>query len=252
MADMKAAICIAVVAVSLIHVVIAADYTIGNPTGGWGGEFKAWVASQSFAPGDTLTFKYNSYHNVVEVTKDAYEACSALDPVSFDSSGSTTIVLTAPGKRYFICGAPGHCLNGMKLEVDVGDRPAPATPSPPPLLPPSPRHAKRRHAPAPMPLPPAPEPWSPAPAPAPTAMQRRHSGHKKHRSRHSPKPGPTMAPTVQSVEADFPAAAFAPMYSSPTPPPPPMSSDASAVMHQKLCDVIVGIVTTLGLVVLAV
>uniref|UniRef100_A0A0E0JPN2 Phytocyanin domain-containing protein n=1 Tax=Oryza punctata TaxID=4537 RepID=A0A0E0JPN2_ORYPU len=251
MVEMKAAICIAA-AVSLIHVVSAADYTIGSAAGGWGGEYKAWVASQTFVPGDTLTFKYNSYHNVVEVTKDEYEACSATNPVSADSSGSTTIVLTAPGKRYFICGAPGHCQSGMKLVVDVADRPAPATPSPPPLLPPllppSPRHTKRRTAPAPMPLPPAQAPvWSPAPAPA--ATQRRHSGHKKHRSRHlPPKPAPAMVPTVQSVEADFPVAAFAPMSSPP--PPPPMSSDASAVVRQKWRDV-VGLVA-LGLVVLGV
>ncbi|XP_006644818.1 blue copper protein-like [Oryza brachyantha] len=248
MAEMKAAICIAA-AVSLFHVVLAADYTIGNAAGGWGGEYKAWVASQKFAPGDTLTFKYSSYHNVVEVTKDDYEACSATNPVSADSSGSTTIVLTAPGKRYFICGAPGHCQSGMKLEVDVADRPAPETPSPPPSLPPSPRHAKRRPAPAPMPLPPAPAPaWSPAPAPA--ATQPRHPGHKKHRSRHlPPKPAPAMAPTVQSAEADFPLADFAPMSSSP--PPPPMSSDAEAMRHQKWSDVIVGLVA-LRLVVLAV
>ncbi|KAF0918973.1 hypothetical protein E2562_027519 [Oryza meyeriana var. granulata] len=245
MAEMKAAIRIAA-AVSLIHVVSAADYTIGNAAGGWGGEYKAWVASQTFAPGDTLTFKYNSYHNLEEVTKDDYEACSATNPVSADSSGTTTIMLTAPGKRYFICGAPGHCQSGMKLEVDVADRPAPATPSPPPLLPPSPRHAKLRPS-APIPLPPAPAPWSPAPAPA--ATQRRHSGHKKHRSRHlPPKPAPAMAPTVQSVEADFPVAAFAPMSSPP--PPPPMSSDSAAVMRQKWSDVIVGLVA-LGLVVLA-
>lgn len=55
-------------------------------------------------------------------------------------------------------------------------------------------------------------------------------------------------PTVQSVEADFPLAAPAPMSSSP--PPPPMSSDADAVLRSKWCEVTVGLVA-LGIVVLA-
>lgn len=252
MAEMKAAICIAA-ALSLIHVVTAADYIVGNPAGGWDArtDYKSWAAAQTFAPGDTITFKYNSFHNVVEVTKDAYEACSTTNPVSYDNSGSSTIALAAPGKRYFICGAPGHCQAGMKLEVDVADRPAPMTPSPPPLLPP-PQHAKQRSAPAPMPLQPAPMPWSPAPrtwstTPAPAAAPPRHAGHKNHRRRHCPpKHAPTRAPTVQSVEADFPLAALAPMSS----PPPPMSSDASAVLRAKWGEVTVRLLA-LGLVGLA-
>ena len=81
-------------------------------------------------------FNYSSYHNVLEVTKDAFEACTTANPISFDKSGSTTVVLTMPGTRYFICGAPGHCQGGMKMEVKIADRPAPATPSSPPPLPP--------------------------------------------------------------------------------------------------------------------
>ncbi|KAG8078174.1 hypothetical protein GUJ93_ZPchr0007g4622 [Zizania palustris] len=254
MAKMKAVICIATAAVSLIHVVTAVDYIVGSPAGGWGGgkvDYIAWAAARTFAPGDTLTFKYSSYHNVVEVTRDAYEACSAANPVSSDSSGSTAIVLTTPGKRYFICGAPGHCQSGMKLEVDVADRPAPTTPSPPPLLPPSssPRHAKRSRpaAPAPTPLPPPLMPRSPAPAPA--AAQRRRSAHKKHNRTHlPPNPAPARPPTVQSVEADFPAAAFAPMSSPP--PPPPTSSEAATLIAVKWSNAVVSLVA-LGLAVLA-
>uniref|UniRef100_A0A0A8XSI6 Phytocyanin domain-containing protein n=1 Tax=Arundo donax TaxID=35708 RepID=A0A0A8XSI6_ARUDO len=136
-----------------------------------------------------------------------------------------------PGRRYFICGAPGHCLAGMKMEVAVADRPAPTTPSPPPLLTP-PGHAKRRPAPAPMPLTPAPRSWAPAPAPAAAPPSR--AGHKKHTKRHCPpKAAPARAPTptVQSVEAEFPLADFAPMSSAP--PPPPMSSAGPVVPRAK-------------------
>jgi hypothetical protein len=159
-------------------------------------------------------FKYNSYHNVLEVTKDAFEACTTTDPIFYDNSGSTTIALTMPGTRYFICGAPGHCLGGMKMVVQVADRPAPTTPSSPPALPPAP----------PMPS---------APAPAPAAAPPRRAGHKKHKKRYCPPetlhaPAPAPGPTVQADEPDFPLAMFAPMSA---PPPPPPTSGGPAVLR---------------------
>uniref|UniRef100_A0A0A8XZE0 Uncharacterized protein n=1 Tax=Arundo donax TaxID=35708 RepID=A0A0A8XZE0_ARUDO len=136
----------------------------------------------------------------------------------------------------------------MKMEVDVADRPAPATPSPPPLLPP-PGHAKRRAATAPMPLTPAPMAWAPSPrswspAPAPAAAAPRRVGHKKkHLKGHCPpKAAPARAPTptVQSVETEFPLADFAPMSSSP-PPPPPVSSAGPVVRRAKWGEVTVAL-----------
>ncbi|WVZ68550.1 hypothetical protein U9M48_017479 [Paspalum notatum var. saurae] len=235
MPEMKTLVCVAVALSLMINVATAADYVVGNPAGGWDGrtDYKNWAASQTFAPGDTLTFKYNSYHSVLEVTKDAFEACTTTDPISYDDSGSTTIALTMPGTHYFICGAPGHCLAGMKMEVEVADRPAPITPSsPPPMPPPAPE--KRRHAMAPMlPSRPAPMPWAPAPrswspAPAPAAATPRRAGHKKHRKRYCPPEtvhAPARPPVVQAVEDAFPFAAFAPMSS------PPPTSDGPAVLR---------------------
>ena len=34
-------------------------------------------------------------------------------------TGSDTVRLDGAGERYFICGAPGHCAAGMKLQVRV-------------------------------------------------------------------------------------------------------------------------------------
>ncbi|CAD6236456.1 unnamed protein product [Miscanthus lutarioriparius] len=216
MGTMKALACVAW-ALSLINV-MAADYVVGNPAGGWDGrtDYKSWAAAQTFAPGDSLTFKYNSYHSVMEVTKDAFEACTTTDPIFYDNSGSTTIALTMPGTRYFICGAPGHCLGGMKMVVEVADRPAPTTPTSPPLLPPP------ALSPAPMPS---------AAAPAPAAAPPRRAGHKKHRKRYCPPEtlhAPAPAPTVQAAEADFPFAMFAPMSA---PPPPPPTSGGPTVLR---------------------
>ncbi|RRT44747.1 hypothetical protein B296_00046386 [Ensete ventricosum] len=122
-------------------------------------DLEAWASTKRFAPGDGLrklatnkqhgvssflwkmisnflmksqfvffrnkvsfvsaVFTYTSSHDVLEVTKAAYDACSATTPMESYAGGSTAIKLSAPGKRYFICGVPGHCAAGMKLEVDV-------------------------------------------------------------------------------------------------------------------------------------
>ncbi|XP_034593778.1 early nodulin-like protein 9 [Setaria viridis] len=237
MAEMKALLVCVTVALSLIHAVTAADYVVGNPAGGWDGrtDYKSWAAAQTFGPGDTLTFNYNSYHNVLEVTKDAFEACTTTNPITFDNSGSTTVVLTMPGTRYFICGAPGHCLGGMKMEIEVADRPAPTTPSSPPPLPPPPAHDAKTKPPAMAPtmaLSPAPTPWVPGPAAAPP----RHAGHKTKHRKNSKKGcppetlvAPARPPAVQAVENLFPFAEVAPMSS--TPPPPATSSGGHAVLR---------------------
>ena len=52
--------------------------------------------------------------------QDGYLSCSAQRPVSVAlMTGSDTVRLNGAGERYFICGAPGHCAAGMKLQVRV-------------------------------------------------------------------------------------------------------------------------------------
>ncbi|XP_078171211.1 early nodulin-like protein 14, partial [Carex rostrata] len=88
-----------------------------------------------FVPGDSLTFKYPSSHDVVQVTKADYDTCSGSNPLGSYTGGSTTIKLTTAGKRYFICTTPGHCAAGMKLEVDVTSTTATTAPAPSPAAP---------------------------------------------------------------------------------------------------------------------
>jgi len=197
-------------------------------------------------------FKYNTYHNVLEVTKDAFDACTTANPISFDNSGSTTVALTMPGTRYFICGAPGHCLGGMKMEVQVADRPAPATPSSPPPPPPpaAARDAERRPAPAPV-------PWAPAPAPADAPPRHAGAGHKKqHRKKRAYcAPGPLVAParppTVQAVDSLFPFAEVAPMASTPPPLAAATSSGGPALPRAARGDVAGALAALGGLMLLA-
>ena len=57
-------------------------------------------------------FKYEPFHNVLEVTEADYGSCATGNPISTHSGGDTTFELTETGTRYFICGIPRHCTNG--------------------------------------------------------------------------------------------------------------------------------------------
>ena len=73
-------------------------------------------------------FQYSAAHSVLEVSAADHGACSASNPLRSHRDQSTTIPLTKPGTRYFICGAAGHCAAGMKLAVTIsGGDSAPAT-----------------------------------------------------------------------------------------------------------------------------
>ncbi|XP_026416428.1 blue copper protein-like [Papaver somniferum] len=101
---------------------LATDYTVGD-TAGWasGVNYDTWLTGKTFAVGDTLVFNYGSgAHSVAEVSKSDYEGCSSANALASESDGATTITLNKAGTRYFICGIPGHCSNGMKLAVTVG------------------------------------------------------------------------------------------------------------------------------------
>lgn len=79
----------------------------------------------------TTAFTYDSTHTVDVVTKTNYENCNSANPISTDRSGKTTIPL-AEGTTYIICGTPGHCDGGMKLQVTTSKGSTPSGSTPPP------------------------------------------------------------------------------------------------------------------------
>lgn len=106
----------------------AKDYTVGDSSG-WkpGVDYTAWAKGKAFNIGDTLSFQYSAAHSVLEVSAADHGACSASNPLRSHRDQSTTVPLTKPGTRYFICGVAGHCASGMKLTVTVSggsDNPA--------------------------------------------------------------------------------------------------------------------------------
>ncbi|KAB1210127.1 Blue copper protein [Morella rubra] len=128
------------VSATLIQLAAAANYVVGGTNGGWdtSTDLQTWASSQSFSVGDKLIFQYAANHDVAEVSKADYDSCRASNAIQSYNGGTTTIPLSSPGKRYFICGSPGHCSQGMKLEIDTLASSTPPAASPSVKTPPSP------------------------------------------------------------------------------------------------------------------
>ncbi|XP_071722267.1 mavicyanin-like [Rutidosis leptorrhynchoides] len=106
---------------SLFQVSLAAVYQVGGPVG-WklGFNYNQWAGNQLIRVGDTLVFKYiKAVHNVLQVTQQNYASCNTSSPVATFSSGSDSITLKTASHHYFICGTPGHCLGGQKVDILV-------------------------------------------------------------------------------------------------------------------------------------
>jgi hypothetical protein len=56
---------------------------------------------------------------VLEVTKADYDSCSNSTPIATHTSGDDKIAIKRPGHRFFICGVPGHCAAGQKVNIRV-------------------------------------------------------------------------------------------------------------------------------------
>ena len=118
----RALLVAAVTAATLLGTALGASYTVGAPAGSWDlrTNYTQWASSIRFYTGDELRFQYPvAAHNVVEVTKQSYDNCSSSSPVATFPSGNDVVPLAAAGTRYFICGLPGHCAGGMKVQVNV-------------------------------------------------------------------------------------------------------------------------------------
>jgi hypothetical protein len=58
------------------------------------------------------------------VKKEDFDSCNTTNVARTFTNGNTTVPLTEPGTRYFVCGNQLHCLGGMKLQVNVDDNQA--------------------------------------------------------------------------------------------------------------------------------
>lgn len=140
-------------------------------------------------------FQYPPNHNVVEVTKADYDSCQPVNPIQSYNNGATTLPLTSPGKRYFICGTMGHCSQGMKVEIDtLASAISSASPAASPSLPDSPVIST-------IPSP-APEESTTSPAESPEYIPDPEAPSPSFETHLE---GPAFSPVIPSTE--FPAAA---------------------------------------------
>ncbi|XP_051125981.1 uclacyanin 1-like [Andrographis paniculata] len=146
MMNMQQVLLLVIIFISM-EVGMGVDHSVGGSNGGWSQstDLASWAAGQQFHPGDNLVFLYGSSHSVLEVSPADFATCTTASPLRGPFSGGRTVIpLTAAGSRFFICGTAGHCLGGMKLQVDIlaadAAPPRPSTTptgsSPPPTPPP--------------------------------------------------------------------------------------------------------------------
>ncbi|KAK7305787.1 hypothetical protein VNO77_43699 [Canavalia gladiata] len=125
----------------LPSIAMAKEFVVGDDHG-WTTHFdyQAWAADKTFLVGDTLVFKYAvGEHNVFKVNGTAFQSCTVPPASEALSTGSDSIVLATPGRKWYICGVGQHCNSGQKLVITVQSQTLP------PILPPS-------TAPAPSPV----------------------------------------------------------------------------------------------------
>lgn len=83
---------------------------------------------------NNAVFKYNkAMHDVRQVSHEDFQSCKAKAPIEEYTTGMDSITLKMAGHHYFLCGIPGHCQVGQKVEINVlpgasspGESPAPS------------------------------------------------------------------------------------------------------------------------------
>lgn len=85
-------------------------------------------------------FEYNpNFHNVLHVNHSDFQSCKFTAPIATYSTGKESITIKQPGHYYYICGIPGHCDVGQKVDIRVTGSSKPSlSPGPTPRSSPSP------------------------------------------------------------------------------------------------------------------
>ncbi|KAA3460193.1 mavicyanin-like [Gossypium australe] len=113
---------IAIVAFFAVPSCLATEFTVGDEKG-WSLDFdyQSWAAGKEFHVGDKLVFNYRAgAHNVIGVSGIEFQQCQASSNNTVRSTGNDVITLSTPGRKWYICGVPGHCAaRNMKLNITV-------------------------------------------------------------------------------------------------------------------------------------
>ncbi|XP_076903723.1 mavicyanin-like [Bidens hawaiensis] len=109
-------------------------YIVGDNSG-WdiSTNLDTWEQGKKFIVGDVLVFQYASTDSLCEVGQESFRTCNTTNVIKCYSNGNTSIPLTSPGERYFLCGNKLYCYSGMKLDVTVERNQSALAPSEAPL-----------------------------------------------------------------------------------------------------------------------
>ncbi|CAI0629281.1 unnamed protein product [Linum tenue] len=194
----------AIAIAALLHSSVAqTTHTVGGNTG-WtipqGGDsvYSNWASGNSFSVGDILVFNFAvGIHDVTQVSKANYDACSASDPMLIATTSPARVTLNSSGEHYFICGFPGHCSAGQKVTVNVLASTSAPSPAPMASSSPAPRRALTPAS--------APSPASTASAPTPSTSPVSESRSQLPASISTSAQFPATAPPASSYPSMSPA-----------------------------------------------
>lgn len=66
----------------------------------------------------------------MRVTHAMYRACNASVPLETFSTGNDSYTVKTKGHHFFLCGVPGHCQAGQKVDINVPRNTTPIAPTP--------------------------------------------------------------------------------------------------------------------------
>ncbi|XP_024200450.1 cucumber peeling cupredoxin [Rosa chinensis] len=132
-----------------------------------------WSNSHFFKIGDTLVFNFQGgLSNVVQVTKQDYESCTAYKPFKIFNNGPANFTLLEKGVLYFITDVSNYCSLGQKISISVHEcacpvNQPPSAPTAPPSVSPLPAAVPPSSVSPNRSQPPAAQVITPAGAPSP-------------------------------------------------------------------------------------
>ncbi|GAA0163462.1 hypothetical protein LIER_19320 [Lithospermum erythrorhizon] len=120
---MEELLCVFLILTSLFGTSISTFYIVGD-SAGWTTtsniDYQIWTSTKNFVVGDTLLFQYDNHlHNVLVVQREDYHSCNMYAPIATYASGNDSFTIGNHGHFFFICGVPGHCEAGQRLDIRV-------------------------------------------------------------------------------------------------------------------------------------
>ncbi|KAG5555989.1 hypothetical protein RHGRI_006578 [Rhododendron griersonianum] len=113
------------------------DYHYVGGLKGWNMNLNSaeWAANERFMVGDALMFPYHyiNRYDVLEVGRSGYDSCDDKNLLmNVTEDADYNIFKLTEAKSYYFISSRDHCLQGLKMVINVNTLPPPPPPPPPP------------------------------------------------------------------------------------------------------------------------